>query len=87
MPDGTVILTSPSGHTYTTDAHGAAMFPTLAQPTGELDIVPQELLPDTDRSAMMPRRKHTRENGTHRRTTPPTPSLAHRHLPTTTVLK
>jgi hypothetical protein len=62
MPDGTIILTAPTGHTYTTEAHGAALFPTLAQSTGELDIVPQELSPDTDRSPMMPRRKHTREH-------------------------
>jgi uncharacterized protein DUF222 len=61
LPDGTVILTSPTGHTYTTEAHGAAMFPALAQDTGELDIPPPLVAPDTDRSAMMPRRKQTRE--------------------------
>ena len=37
------------------------MFPTLAQPTGELEIPPTLAIPDTDRSAMMPRRKQTRE--------------------------
>jgi hypothetical protein len=61
LPDGTVILTAPTGHTYVTEAHGAAMFPTLAQSTGELPIPPQLAQPDTDRSAMMPRRKQTRE--------------------------
>jgi len=61
MPGGTIILTAPTGHTYTTEPHGASMFPTLAQPTGELEIQPALDPPDTDRSAMMPRRKQTRE--------------------------
>ena len=61
MPDGTVILTAPTGHSYTTEAHGARMFPALAQSTGELPIPPALDLPDTDRSVMMPRRKQTRE--------------------------
>jgi hypothetical protein len=54
-----------TGHTYTTEAHGAALFPTLAQSTGELDIAPHLDAPQTDKSVMMPRRKHTREH--HRR--------------------
>jgi hypothetical protein len=37
------------------------MFPALAQPTGELNIPPQVVPPDTDRSAMMPRRTQTRD--------------------------
>ena len=37
------------------------MFPALAQPTGELDLPPQLDVPDPDRSAMMPRRKQTRD--------------------------
>jgi hypothetical protein len=61
MPDGTIILTAPTGHTYATEAHGAAMFPTLGQSTGELPIPPALQAPDTDRTAMMPRRKQTRE--------------------------
>jgi hypothetical protein len=61
MPDGTVILTAPTGHSYTTEAHGASMFPALARSTGELPIPPALDLPDTDRSVMMPRRKQTRE--------------------------
>jgi hypothetical protein len=60
MPDGTIILTSPSGHTYTTEAHGAAMFPTLAQPTGELPV-PTVQEPSPYRDAMMPKRKRTRD--------------------------
>jgi hypothetical protein len=61
LPDGTIILTAPTGHTYTTEPHGAAMFPALGQPTGELDIPPALQVPDTDRSVMMPRRKQTRD--------------------------
>ncbi|MCW2565512.1 MAG: hypothetical protein JWQ31_4072 [Mycobacterium sp.] len=56
-----MVLTAPTGHTYTTEAHGAAMFPALAQSTGELDLPPNLDMPDTDKSVMMPKRKHTRE--------------------------
>ncbi|SEQ80085.1 protein of unknown function [Mycobacterium sp. 88mf] len=38
LPDGTVEITAPTGHTYVTEPHGAAMFPTLSQPTGELNL-------------------------------------------------
>ena len=61
LPDGTIVLTAPTGHTYTTTPHGAAMFPTLAQPTGELDLPPNLDMADTDKSVMMPKRKQTRE--------------------------
>jgi Domain of unknown function (DUF222) len=61
MPDGTVILTSPTGHTYTTEAHGAALFPTLAQCAGELPE-PTVEEPRPHRDAMMPRRKQTRSD-------------------------
>jgi hypothetical protein len=61
MPDGTIILRAPTGHTYSTEPHGAAMFPALSHDTGELDIGEYMVAPDTDRSAMMPRRKQTRE--------------------------
>ena len=37
------------------------MFPALAVPTGELDIPATLQTPNTDRSAMMPRRKQTRD--------------------------
>ena len=60
MPDGTIILTAPTGHTYTTEPHGAAMFPTLAQSTGELPV-PTRDEPSPYRDVMMPRRKQTRE--------------------------
>ena len=60
-PDGTIVLTAPTGHLYTTQPHGAAMFPALAQPTGELHLPPHPVPPETDRSAMMPRRRQTRD--------------------------
>ena len=61
LPDGTIVLNAPTGHTYTTEPHGGALFPALRQPTGELPIPPTLDVHDTDRSAMMPRRKQTRE--------------------------
>jgi hypothetical protein len=61
LPDGTIILTAPTGHTYTTEAHGASMFAALSADTGELDIPPHLVVPETDRSVMMPRRKQTRD--------------------------
>ncbi|BBY92338.1 hypothetical protein MGALJ_20070 [Mycobacterium gallinarum] len=60
LPDGTILLTSPTGHTYTSEALGAAMFPALARPTGELDLPPYVVDQNPDRMAMMPRRKQTR---------------------------
>ncbi|MDV3124427.1 HNH endonuclease [Mycobacterium sp. 21AC1] len=60
LPDGTVVFTSPTGHTYTTEPHGAALFPALAQPTGELSV-PQPEEPSAHRAVMMPTRKQTRE--------------------------
>jgi Domain of unknown function (DUF222) len=61
LPDGAIIVTAPTGHSYTTEPHGGTLFPTLAQPTGDLGIPPTVDVPETDRSAMMPRRKQTRE--------------------------
>ena len=61
LPDGTVIWTSPTGHTYTTRPGSALLFPSLCQPTGRLwPGDPPE--PDTGdtRGAMMPRRRHSR---------------------------
>ena len=59
-PDGTIVFTAPTGHTYTTEPHGAALFPILGQPTGDLTI-PEPHQPGGDRSVMMPKRRHTRE--------------------------
>ena len=60
LPDGTIVLTAPTGLVYRTEPHGAAMFPTLAQPTGELDL-PETVPAEGDRSVMMPKRKQTRD--------------------------
>ena len=55
-----MVFTAPTGHTYTTEPHGGALFPALAHPTGELPDVP---LPAeaVHRDAMMPTRRQTRE--------------------------
>jgi Domain of unknown function (DUF222) len=60
LSDGTILLKSPTGHIYSTEPHGAAMFPALATPTGELDLPAHVADPDPDRWAMMPRRRQTR---------------------------
>lgn len=61
LPDGTVILVSPAGHTYVTTPGSALLFPQLGAPTG--DLAPPERQPDAacgERTAMMPRRRRTR---------------------------
>lgn len=62
LPDGTLILDSPSGHTYVTTPGGALLFPSLCLPTGAIPAA--EADPPRDycgqRSAMMPRRRRTR---------------------------
>ncbi|MEY8018267.1 HNH endonuclease signature motif containing protein [Mycobacterium servetii] len=63
LPDGTLILTAPSGHTYVTTPGSALLFPSLARAVGgcpapEIDIPPQGYC--GDRSATMPRRRRTR---------------------------
>ncbi len=60
-PDGTVIWTSPTGHTYTTHPGSRMLFPDLCKPTATLwDKDPPA--PDTTpgREAMMPKRRRTR---------------------------
>jgi hypothetical protein len=59
-PDGTVIWTSPTGHTYTTKPGGSLFFPALAVPTGKL-VLPTWTPPNTaERGLMMPARRRTR---------------------------
>ena len=60
FPDGTVVFTTPTGHTYRTQAHGGTLFPALAQPTGDLGEIK---VPDESphREVMMPTRRQTRE--------------------------
>ena len=62
LPDGTVILTSPSGQTYVTTPGSALLFPSLCVPTGDLRAPETHPPPDScgDRAAMMPKRRGTR---------------------------
>ncbi len=60
-PDGTIIWTTPSGHTYTTRPGSRLLFPALCVPTGELPAAPTAEPPPGDRSLMMPTRRRTRE--------------------------
>ncbi|WP_454560765.1 DUF222 domain-containing protein [Mycobacterium haemophilum] len=85
LPDGTLILTSPSGCTYVSTPGSALLFPSLCRSTGgmpapEADPPPQYC---GDRTAMMPKRRRTRaqdrahriaterRQNHHARTTPP----------------
>jgi hypothetical protein len=62
LPDGTVILTSPSGQTYVTTPGSALLFPSLCLSTGGISAT--EANPPLDycgeRTAMMPQRRRTR---------------------------
>jgi len=69
LPDGTLILTSPSGQTYVTTPGSALLFPSLCHTTGGLPAPEAEPPVDycADRTAMMPKRRRTRaHNRTHR---------------------
>jgi hypothetical protein len=66
LPDGTLILTAPTGHTYTTKPGCAQLFPTLCRPTGELHLPAYEP-PSDDRGTMMPKRRRTRAENLARR--------------------
>ena len=62
LPDGTLILTSPAGHTYVTTPGSALLFPSLCRSTGAVPA--PEAGPPLDycgeRTAMMPKRRRTR---------------------------
>ncbi|OSC39862.1 HNH endonuclease signature motif containing protein [Mycobacterium decipiens] len=60
LPDGTVIFTAPTGHTYLTTPAGALFFPALGTPTGQLAIPERTTAPTVQRALMMPRRTRTR---------------------------
>ncbi len=60
LPDGTLIPTAPTGHTYTTQPAGALFFPTLATPTGAPIIPTTTAPPNPYCGLMMPRRRRTR---------------------------
>ena len=59
-PDGTIVWTSPTGHTYTTTPGSKLLVPALSLPTGESRPGPPVKAQCTDRGAMMPTRKRTR---------------------------
>ncbi|WP_349269228.1 HNH endonuclease [Mycolicibacterium parafortuitum] len=60
-PDGTIVWTSPTGHTYTTHPGSRLLFPALCKPTGTLWTGDPPHVPLSDnRAAMMPRRTRTR---------------------------
>ena len=61
-PDGTIEFTAPTGHTYTTTPHGAALFPALGHPTGHLDLSEPPPAPGPGRDLKAPRRRRTREH-------------------------
>jgi hypothetical protein len=59
--NGTVVLTAPTGHTYTTYPHGGALFPALGQSTGQIPTPSHDTAPHPGRSLAMPTRKRTRD--------------------------
>ena len=62
LPDGTLILTSPFGHTYVTTPGSALLFPSLCHAVGGMPAPEAEPPQDYcgERTAMMPRRRRTR---------------------------
>jgi hypothetical protein len=56
LPDGTLILTAPTGHTYLTKPGSVQLFPTLCQPTATLWAPGDEptVPPSDGRGLMMP---------------------------------
>jgi hypothetical protein len=63
LPDGAVILQSPSGHVYVTTPGSALLFPSLCRSTGNLSALnadPRRRVQHGDRTAMMPKRRRTR---------------------------
>jgi hypothetical protein len=62
LPDATLILTSPAGHTYVTTPGSALLFPSLCRHTGGIPAAEADPLLDycAERTAMMPKRARTR---------------------------
>lgn len=60
LPDGTVIWTSPSGHTYRTVPGSRLLIPALSLPTTALPLRRGADVGHADRGAMMPQRKRPR---------------------------
>lgn len=61
LPDGTVIWTAPTGHTYTTRPGSRLLFPTLCLPTGEISTDSTAQPQSSYRGLMMPIRRRTRQ--------------------------
>lgn len=59
FPDGTVVWTAPTGHTYVTKPDGAHWYPQLGKPTGTPEIT-GEPVRKPGRGYCMPKRKRTR---------------------------
>ncbi|OBA89558.1 hypothetical protein A5662_23930 [Mycobacteriaceae bacterium 1482268.1] len=67
LPDGTIVWTSPTGHTYTTYPGSSHLFPSLCEPTATLWTgEPPTAHITSDRGVMMPKRRHTRAHNTTR---------------------
>ncbi len=65
LADGTLIWTSPTGHTYTTYPASLHLFPQLCQPTATLWTGdPPKREPTPGRGVKMPQRRHTRAHNT-----------------------
>ncbi len=66
LPDGTVVWTSPTGHTYTTYPGSRHLFPTLCAPTATLWTREPPTVEHTGerRTQKMPKRRHTRAHNT-----------------------
>jgi hypothetical protein len=62
LPDGTLILTAPDGHTYVTTPGSALLFPSLCRPVRGMPDPGADAMLDYcgDRTAMMPKRTRTR---------------------------
>jgi len=59
-PDATVVWTSPSGRTYTTQPGSALFFPTWDTTTADLPPPTSRPPPTADRALKMPTRRRTR---------------------------
>ncbi len=62
LADGTLILTSPAGHTYVTTPGSALLFPSLCRWVGGMPAAEADPTPDYggERTAMIPKRRRTR---------------------------
>ena len=61
LADGTIVWTSPTGHTYITYPGALHLFPQLCTPTATLWTGdPPTVQTDTGRGVMMPKRRHSR---------------------------